>query len=248
MVGTHVAAASYAVEHTVEGNVSLSSGTIVVTHADSLVRSAGQNDGQYVLGVVAPVVPESLPPNQVGIVSSGVTPVLVSDINGQIKSGDAVAVSPISGVGMKATSSGWILGIAQADFNPKADGIVQQQVKTADGESKTFLVQRIPVLVAMFYYNPSGQKSGAASDIQDAVQVAVGHPVSSTRAILALIVFSIAVILLVVLVYSAVRNSLMAIGRNPLASGRINAGLIKVLLTATVVIVFTLAAIYLILG
>jgi len=247
LFGANVAAASYAMEYSVDKGANLAAGTVLVSSGGASVRAASQNDGHYVLGVVAPVIEGSLTSNNVGVVSSGVTPVLVSDINGDVKSGDRVAVSPISGVGMKASSPGWIIGTAQADFDSKADGVVRQQIKTPNSQSKSISIETIPVLVSVSYYNPMGQTSGAINTIQSAAQTVTGHPVSTTRAIIALIVFSIAIILLVVLVYSAVKNSLTAIGRNPLASGKISASLIKILLTAVIVIVFTLIIIYFIL-
>ena len=53
------------------------------------------------------------------VVFSGTAQVLVSGINGPINKGDFITSSSIPGVGMKATHSGPMLGIALSDFKPR---------------------------------------------------------------------------------------------------------------------------------
>jgi hypothetical protein len=50
------------------------------------------------------------------VVNSGETQVLVSNKNGEIKKGDFITSSDSSGVGMKATQSGQVIGVALEDF------------------------------------------------------------------------------------------------------------------------------------
>lgn len=62
------------------------------------------------------------------VVSSGKTSVIVSTINGPIKKGDLVTTSSITGVGMKANKSGYVLGMALSEYttkNTKQLGTVQ---------------------------------------------------------------------------------------------------------------------------
>lgn len=49
------------------------------------------------------------------IVTSGLTEVKVNNENGLIKRGDLITSSSVSGVGMKATESGMVLGVALED-------------------------------------------------------------------------------------------------------------------------------------
>lgn len=66
--------------------------------------------------------------NSYPVVSSGRTAVLVSTINGPIKKGDLISTSSISGVGMKANKSGYVLGMALDDYQakkPNQAGVVQ---------------------------------------------------------------------------------------------------------------------------
>lgn len=52
------------------------------------------------------------------VLSAGEVPVNVSAKNGPIKKGDYVTSSDIPGVGVKATTSGYVLGTALEDFTP----------------------------------------------------------------------------------------------------------------------------------
>ncbi len=53
------------------------------------------------------------------VLSSGETRVLVNGEGGNISKGDFITSSSTEGVGMKATSSGYVLGIALEDFRPR---------------------------------------------------------------------------------------------------------------------------------
>lgn len=51
--------------------------------------------------------------DNVQVATTGLANVFVSDINGEIKVGDKITASPLAGVGMKATYSTKIVGVAQ---------------------------------------------------------------------------------------------------------------------------------------
>lgn len=243
-------AISYAVERPTSDGQPLSTGTVVVADGANAVRPARQQEAQSVFGVVASLRSESLSPGTVGVVSSGVTSVLVSDINGTVKAGDRIAVSPVEGVGMKSTTSGWMIGIAQRDFATVPREAVEEQVVTADGTKETIAIKELPVLLSVSYYNPDTDDNarGIAGAMQNVLEAVAGRPVPADKALLALFIFGIAMILLVTLIYSAVKNSILSIGRNPMAHVKIVASLVKVLATAAGVIVITLGVIYLILN
>lgn len=241
-----VLAVTYSTERQTTNNDSLIAGTIVVTDSDDAVGPARQDQGRQVLGVVSAAADGALDPGTVGVVSSGIVSVLVSDIAGPIKSGDPVTVSPINGIGMKASPPNWIIGIAQADFETSANKTVQQTVDIGTNDTKTVLIKELPLLLSVSYYSPGDTRgqNGFIAPVSDILESLSGRSVSTNRTIVALLVFAIAIIFLVTLVYSAVKNSLTAIGRNPLAGSRISGELIRVLVTAIGVIVVTLVAIY----
>lgn len=245
-----VAAISYAAERPTSDGQPLSTGTVVIADGANAVRPAGRQEGRSVFGVVASLRKESLSPGTVGVISSGVASVLVSDINGTIKSGDRITISSIDGVAMKATTSGWMIGIAQRDFATVPREAVKEQVVTSEGKKVTVAIKELPVLLSVSYYNPDtdDNATGITGSMQDILEAVAGRPVPADKALLALFIFGIAMILLVTLIYSAVKNSIVSIGRNPLAHTKIVASLIKVLATAVGVIVITLGVIYLILN
>jgi len=78
---------------------------------------------QNIVGVVAQnsaiVFSGQTTANSYPIVSTGKTNVLVSAVNGTIKKGDLVTTSGIVGVGMRATKSGYVLGMALSEYTPK---------------------------------------------------------------------------------------------------------------------------------
>jgi hypothetical protein len=244
-----VSAIAYAVERSTSDGKILPSGTVVVADGADAVRPARSHEGQYVFGAVAAVAKDSLSAGRVGVVSSGVVSALVSDINGTIKSGDRVAISSIEGVGMKATTSGWMIGIAQRDFATIPREAVKEQVVTGEGKKITVSIKEIPVLLSVSYYNPDtdANAKGIGGSVQNTLEGVAGHSVPADRALLALLIFGIAMILLVTLIYSAVKTSIVSIGRNPLAHVKIIGSLIKVLATSVGVIIITLGIIYLIL-
>lgn len=248
LTSTGASAITYAVERPTSNGETLPAGTIIVADGNT-VRPARPDEGQYVFGVVAALPKGSLPPGAVGVASSGVVSVLVSDIGGTIKSGDRIALSSIEGVGMKSQTSGWMIGTAQADFATSPRRAVQEQVAASDGKKTTVSIKQIPVLLSVTYYNPDSGTAGNGimGSLQNTLESAVGHSVPTDRVLLALLIFGVAIILLVTLVYSAVKHSLISIGRNPLAHTKITASLVKVLLTAVAVIIVTLGIIYLIL-
>lgn len=61
------------------------------------------------------------------VLTFGKTRVRISSINGNIKKGDLITTSSIPGVGQKATENGYVIGVAQEDYesnNPKTIGSV----------------------------------------------------------------------------------------------------------------------------
>ena len=99
-------------------------GAIVSLQKDSTdyVSTASTKNASNILGVVVGEGNSLLTlsdgrANQIQVATSGVVQVLVSDINGGIKSGDAITASPIEGVGMKATTNSKVVGIAQEDLS-----------------------------------------------------------------------------------------------------------------------------------
>jgi hypothetical protein len=182
----------------------------------------------------------------VQIVTSGVTQALVSDINGSIRTGDKVTASPISGVGMRATTSTLIIGTAQADQTS-----VKSETRTItdkNGKKKDVRIGVIPVQVdKVFYELPSDQNSFLPPALQSFANGVAGHQVSAIRVLIAALLVLFLFAAVTILLYSAVRSSIISIGRNPLSENAVRKSLLEVGLTVIGILAFTVIVIYLLL-
>jgi len=182
----------------------------------------------------------------VQVVTNGVTPTLLSDINGDIKSGDKITASPIAGVGMRATNSTLVIGTALGDLSAATKET--RTVKDKGGKTREVHIGAVPIQVdKVFYEAPSDQNTFLPPALQDFADGLAGHKVSPVRVLVAalLVVFLFAAV--TILLYSAVRSSIISIGRNPLSESAVRKSLMQVGLTVTGIFVFTTIVIYLIL-
>jgi hypothetical protein len=182
----------------------------------------------------------------VQVVTDGTTSALVSDINGEVKTGDRITASPISGVGMKATASGVVVGTAQANLS----GVTThaQQVTDKKGKTVTVKIGSIPVQVdKVFYQAPNDDNSFLPPVLTDFASSVAGHAVSPVRIVAASLLVTLLFITVAILLYSSVRSSIISIGRNPLSEQAVHKSLLEVGLTIVGVLVFTVIVVYLIL-
>lgn len=181
---------------------------------------------------------------QIQIVIGGTATVLVSDINGPLEAGDKIAVSPIDGVGMKATANGQVVGVAQADF---ADITTEPRTITdAAGASHTVRIGRLPVRVGVHYY-VAPTSNVLPPFIQNLSNTIAGKPVSLARILVATGLTVVGIASVIVLLYSSTRSGITSIGRNPLAASAIRRGLLQVGVYSLIILVFSLTASYLML-
>lgn len=224
-------------------------GSLVSTQANDagVVELATLDSSGRLVGVVSSAALLKLAPNQtatIQVVTSGATLALVSDINGEIRAGDEIAVSPINGVGMLAVSDGQIIGTALLSFNADAAG--SRQITDETGAAKTVRIGTVPVQVAVGYYTaPVSQfippfLRSLASDI-------AGKPVSATRIVLGLILIVLAFSSIFALIYTSVRAGMVSLGRNPLAAGAIHRGLVSVAVIVLLIMVSALVLTYVVL-
>jgi hypothetical protein len=182
----------------------------------------------------------------VQVVTSGTTSTLVTDINGDIKTGDRITASPIAGVGMKATTSGVVVGTAQANLS----GVTtrNQQVTDKKGKTSNVKIGSVPVQVdKVFYQAPSDNDSFLPPVLSDFASSVAGHDVSPVRILAASLLIALLFVIVTILLYSAVRSSIISIGRNPLSEQAVHKSLLEVGLTIVGVLVFTVIVVYLIL-
>jgi hypothetical protein len=185
---------------------------------------------------------------QIQVVTSGLTPAIVSDINGAIKTGDKITASPIGGVGMKATQSTTVVGTAQADLS--SANTTEKTVQDKTGKSVTVLIGTIPVQVNVTYYVATQDKLSplVPSFMQSLSNSIAGHNVPALRVLIGFLALVFGFITVGVMLYSAVRSGLIAIGRNPMAQSALRKGLLQVVITAVGILLLTVLVIYVILA
>lgn len=184
--------------------------------------------------------------NGVQVVTNGETQALVSDINGTVKTGDKITASPIAGVGMKALTSTLIIGTAQANLSDVTTET--RNVKDKSGKQQVVRIGAVPLQVdKVFYEAPQDANSFLPPVLQDFASSIAGHQVSPVRVMIAGLLVLMLFTVVGILLYSAVRSSIISIGRNPLSEQAVHKSLLEVGLTIVGVMIFTVIVIYLIL-
>lgn len=185
--------------------------------------------------------------NQTQVVTSGVTRVLVSTINGSIEAGDKIAMSPLKGIGMKSLENGYVIGTAQDDMANARD-VSTREVTDINGETSTVKIGVIDVQIDfMWYEHVKSKDSFLPSFLLQLAQSMAGKEVSAIRVLIALLVLIVGFAGVGILVYSSVRSSIISIGRNPLAAAAVHRGVLEVILLAIGVLLAVLGAVYMIL-
>jgi hypothetical protein len=221
----------------------LTNGMAVSLVNDTLIAATPENQ-DHLYGVAVKqddaALSVSTDNGQVQVITSGLANAFVSNVNGDIKAGDHLTISPIAGVLMKATEAGKAIGVAQQDFNASITGAQTKQLTAKDGSTKQVSVGGIAVAVAVTDFQPKADQVPAVLlPVQGVLSGAAGHNVSTVRTILALVIFLVALIVSMIILYSGVSSSIRSIGRNPLAKGEIFVGLLQVVGIILVILLVT---------
>lgn len=213
------------------------------------VAKATSDHAYAIIGVTAdkPLLALSDGDQQVQVVVSGVTPVIVSDINGDIKAGDRITASPIQGVGMKAIRSTQVVGIAESPLSDSQT--TKQTVTDKTGKVVSVKVGVIELQVNVSYYGAQDQKTNTAipSFLLTASSAIAGKDVSPLRAVVGFGSLLIGFVLAGIMLQAAIRSGIISIGRNPLAQASVRRSLLDVLITSVGILLIAAAAFYLIL-
>lgn len=236
-------------------NVLIPIGSLVSLHngSSSQVDLANSDNVNDLLGVVVSAQTNLVNLNanngNTQVVNSGDATVLVSDINGSISTGDSLTASPIGGVAMKATAPGKILGTANANFG-SGQASQRQEITAKDGKTTTVSIGSVSanVLIGNYQNQPSLNGNGVISAVQAVASSTTGKSISAVRALLALLVLLMSVVISILILYTSVAGSIRSIGRNPLSRHSILQSLIQVIIAVVVIMLSGFAIVYLIIG
>ena len=182
--------------------------------------------------------------SQVQIATNGVVPALVSDINGAIVQGDQITASPIKGVGMKATSNTKVVGIAQG--TPTSD-TAKQKYTDQQGKEQSVSLGQVPVLVSVSYFSEKPEKTIIPQSLQNVANSLAGKEVSSLPIIISAAIFIVTLAIVVIIIYSMIRSSIISVGRNPMAQSAVYRDVIQLSALILVILGVSIIAIYIIL-
>lgn len=187
--------------------------------------------------------------SSIQVAVGGTTQVLVSDLNGDVKTGDKVTASPLEGVGMKAAVAGEIVGTAQAALASVTR--TTRTVTDKSGKKVDAHVGLIPVSVNVEFYSAGATgnlSSFVPSFLQNLANVIAGKAVSPLRVIISVIILIIGTTTVIVMLSSGIRNGIISLGRNPLAEHVLLKGLVDIIISALGVLLVTFVAVYAVLS
>lgn len=183
--------------------------------------------------------------SQIQVATSGIVEVLVSDINGSVSMGDEITASPISGVGMKATTNVKVIGIAQDDLsNGNGD---KQSYTDKSGKEHSVLIGEVPVLVNVSYYYKQPDKTVIPAALQNIANALAGKTVDTIPILISVGVFLVTLIVVASLVYSMIKSSIISVGRNPMSQSAIYRGLVQMSALVVGILGVAVVSIYMIL-
>lgn len=213
-------------------------GNIITSASSGLVRTTVAYD-KSMIGVVIsnPTIvihPET--GTTKAIITGGDNNVLVSSKNGAIKKGDLITSSDIAGVGIKATQSGYVVGVALEDFPRSGTTGTQGTVLTevnihynvAEGSS-----------VGLPFLEQVGQ--GFLNNLKNPSDF-----IRLSRYMMAGLVALFVIFISFFTFARSIRNGIEAMGRNPLAKKSIQTGMVINAIIISILAIFGLAVSYLI--
>lgn len=170
--------------------------------------------------------------NGVPVITTGLVEVKVSSANGPIKIGDFISASSNPGVGVKATENGYVLGIAQRNFD----------------EGDVNLIGMIPIVVNVHVESAlSNARSNLMTILKDSRNATVFAPLDSLRYLIAAILILLSFIMGFMYFGRTAGKGVEAMGRNPLARRQIQFNIFLHLVVTIGVIAFGFLSAYLIL-
>lgn len=183
--------------------------------------------------------------NAAQVATSGTMAVLVSDINGMIEQNDHITASPITGVGMKATTNVRIIGIAQGTMTVRKDG--KQDYTDKAGQKHSVQIGQVPVLINVSYFFKQPDKTIIPAAVQNIANSLAGRQVSTLPIIISAGIFLVMIIVVMSIIYSMIRSSIISVGRNPMSQSAIYRDLIQLSALVLVILTVSMISIYLVL-
>ncbi len=144
---------------------------------------------------------------------------------------------------MKATGNVRIIGIAQGDMGQGT----KETYKEKSGTEKSANLSQIPVLVNVAYYFKQPEKTIIPSSIQNVANALAGREVKTLPILVSGGIFLITMVVVMSIIYSMIRSSIISIGRNPMSQAAIYRDLLQLSALVLVILTIGVASIYMVL-
>jgi hypothetical protein len=209
-----------------------------------VVERATEEDLQSIIGVATTVEDSSITVASSGetvfVESEGEVSAYVSDLNGQVKQGDQLTLSPLNGIlAIADNNSKIIIGTVLDDF--PVDGMQTRTINTAEGTTQT------NVALIRINLNTKLVSAQSSSSLEKLGRSIAGKDISEIRVVVALVVFLLVLFAEGGILYGSTSSAITSLGRNPLAGQIIRRQLIQVMFAAFGVLAVGLTSVYLIL-
>jgi len=219
---------------------------------DTLVDGSNLDNIDRLFGVVVrsdeSAVTLTIDTAGVYVATTGRFEIIISTIGGEIRTGDYITASSITGIGMKAgTSQELVIGQALQDFDTtNSERILGTTTATAaDGTKYDVVIGRVLADLDV-KRNPRLSQSAPELIVRFSELIA-GKPVSLLRVYAAIAVLLVTAGLGGSMLYAGIRSAFVAIGRNPLSKKSVMHGMLQVVVTSMAIFLSGFFAIYLIL-
>lgn len=185
----------------------------------------------------------------VEVATSGAVSLNVSTINGDIKTGDQLTSSPISGFAMKATGAGKVVGRALSDFSRGTNGAQIRTVNDVNGKANEVGIGRMAVSIEVGDWSgPTGLQNAFVENLKTIGGQISGKQVAASNAVIAAMILAIGVLVSGIVLFSSVSASMHSLGRNPLSHRVIRRGLTQVILIVVALMIVSIVVAYIIIG
>jgi hypothetical protein len=211
------------------------------------VELASASNAHQLVGVVGkdPLIELGGGNGNVQVITNGTALALVSDLDGEVKTGDKITASPILGIGTKASSGVMVVGTAQADLSSVKT--TEHFITDTDGQVHTVKIGLIPTQVSVAFFSEPGSKTYVPEFLQELANSVAGRQVSPLKVIIAVLILILSFVSIAVLLYAAVKSSIISIGRNPLSASSVRKGLLQASLAVIGILAASVTVVILIL-